>query len=66
MREFLFLRVRLVKEDHLFGFIEVGDISVFVYATTEVPRPRPIPGTAADEIEEDVDILNDLPPSLKS
>ena len=66
MREFLFLRVWLVDEDHLLGLVKVGNITVLVDATTEVPCSRPIPGTATDEVEEDMDILNELSPDLES
>ena len=63
----LFLaRARVVDEDELFGLVEVGDISVLVYATTEVPRPSPISGTAADKIKEDTGILDGLSPNLES
>ena len=66
MRKFLFLRVRLVNEDHLFSLIEIGDISILVYATTEVPRSCPVSATTADKIEKDMDVLNDPSPNLKS
>lgn len=66
MGEFLLLRVSLVNKDHLLGLIEVGDISVLVYATAEVPRSRPVSRTAANEIEKDMDILNDLSPNFES
>jgi hypothetical protein len=54
-----------VNKDHLFGLIEVGDISVLVYATTEVPCSRPVSGTAADEIEKDMDVLESASESRK-
>jgi len=59
-------RARVVNEDDLFGLVEVGNISLLVYATTEVPRSRPISGTAADKIKENADVLNGLSPNLES
>ena len=67
MGRFLFLpRARVVNEDDLFGLVEIGDISILVYATTEIPCSRSISGTAADKIKEDVGVLDDLSPNLKS
>lgn len=62
----LLLRDYVVNEDYLFGLVEVGDVSVLVYAATEVSCPRPVSRTAADEIKEDVCILDDLSPNLES
>ena len=59
-------RACIVNEDDLFGLVEVGNISVFVDATAEIPRSRPISGTAADKIKKDVDIPNDLSPDFES
>jgi hypothetical protein len=62
----LFLRVRFVNEDHLFSLIEVGDIPVLIYTTTEISCSGPVSGTAADKIQEDVDVLDHLPPNFES
>ena len=61
----LLLRAYVVNEDYLFGLVEVGDIPVLVYATTEVPCSRPESGTTADKIKEDVGVLDDLSPNLE-
>lgn len=66
MGEFLFLCVCFVNEDHLFSLIKVCDISILVYSTTEVACSSPVSGTAADKIQEDVEILDSLPPNLES
>jgi hypothetical protein len=66
MGGFLFLRVCFFNEDHLFSLIKVGDVSVLIYSTAEVPCSSPVSGTTADKIQKDVDVLDNLPPNLKS
>ena len=66
MRKFWLLRRRFVYKDHLLGLIEVGNIPVLVYATTEVPCSCPVSAPTADKIKEDLGASNEISPNLES